>query len=702
MIRRDNILAILQKELLDTVRDKKTMIINIALPVVLWPTMAMIMTQFANSQFVKQQQTVSRVAFVGQPTARIAEAVSTAERIDVVDLRAEHRQKIISLLTPLPTDMDTANTETGSASTTRAVEAVIEADDIDAIIVVRTLQAKLNHPANVRMNILYDSTNETSEQAAERIRTILSELRDELVRERLADHGFDISFLQPLKLSFRNIATTTKTTQDVAGKMLPLLLIVLIVLGGFYPAITMTAGEKEHGTLPTLLCTPISHLELLLGKYFAILAIALAGVFANIASICAVLVFGLGDVGTTLSPTIVGCIAVALVPTAMLYTALFMAVAIFANSFREGQNLLSPITMVAVLPAYSAFLPGVEMTMVTAVTPGFNIALLIKEAMVRPIDSEFVILTLLSNLAWTLTILVFTARVFQAEQVLLSGRFTIGDVFTLDRQAMPEPLPQLSTLLFLAYLSGTFYLSGILLQYGISILIPVLQLGLFAMVPIFIARYFHMPVATVFRLRRPSPLAMVGAILVGCTLVAVNAWLSQLFPPPNDYVALTADKLRLTDDTMPLVLLLLLIAVLPGICEELAFRGIMLSGYLSRLTPLSAISLTALWFAFAHFSIYRLLPLLVMGAVLAYVAWRTGSLWPGVTIHILNNGLVAILSRFEATLGINDKTLATPGTVIIAIIVSGIGLVMIHRSAHHTALSETNVPRSSGGHESVG
>lgn len=648
------VIAILKKELLETIRDKKTLLINIVLPMVVWPLTAAFVTQYSATQILRQQEKISHIMVVGDLNVQIRDRLAANDRLEIIEPKEP-----ISWVSSPSTPADNAGHPNPAAEALevaaadapspplQVVERLIETDEIQAIVVGKFVPPSAGSPQNDKVWVVYDSTNGDSAQAGERIADVLEELRQEWIDCRLEESGLTKEILEPLTIAKRNVATKAKKMHDVLGRFLPLILIFLVILGGFYPAIATTAGEKEHGTLPTLLCAPITHLELLAGKYLAVLLIASMGVTANILSISCTAVVGLTGTQLQISPTILLIIFLVLIPTVMLYTGLFMAVAMFANNFREGQNLLSPVTIVAVLPAYSTMLPGVKLNLITAITPGFNIALLIRELLLQSARLEFVFLTLMSNIAWTVGILVLAAKIFRTEELLLSGESGITALFTTNRNALPQPTPQLSTALFLVYLSGTFYLSGMLLRFGIQVLIPVLQIGLCAGVSLCVAWYFRMDLAAVFRLRRPHPLALIGAVLVGATMFVVTHWISRLTPAPEAYKTMFADALQLQNSDIGLPTLLLLIAILPGVCEEIAFRGILLSGFLNGLSARWAVLITGLCFACAHFSVFNFLALLAIGIVLSFAAWWTQSLWVSVIIHIMNNGLAVILMRYE-------------------------------------------------------
>ena len=183
----------------------------------------------------------------------------------------------------------------------------------------------------------------------------------------------------------------------------------MLLVGCFHPAIEMTAGEKEHSTLPSLLATPARTLALVLGKYAAVIMIAITSVSMNLLSIAIVLAFQI-QVGLSFGSFVL--IFAALFPLAMLFAAVAMAVTSFASTYQQGQNLLAPFIIVGMLPGLAALLPDFELSVSSALIPALNVSLLLKQVLSDGgIATNLLLLTLLVNTFLALLILIFTARV---------------------------------------------------------------------------------------------------------------------------------------------------------------------------------------------------------------------------------------------------------------------------------------------------
>jgi sodium transport system permease protein len=265
------------------------------------------------------------------------------------------------------------------------------------------------------------------------------------------------------------------------------------------------------------------------------------------------------------------------------------------------------------------------------------------------------------------------------------------------------PTPSAALLLFAIILPVAFYGSAYFSDStGATLITLVVQvLGILLPAVLIVAVLRLSPRAT-FSLRLPSPAVLAPAALIGLTAWVVSYGLVvRLLPAPESYEQATEKALKALNAELGLAGMLLLIAVLPAIGEELAFRGVMLRG-LSRLGPAWAIALSSLLFGLAHGDMYRLAPATLMGVLNAWVVWRTGSIFPAMTIHFLNNGAAVLL----AVLVVDVTSLPAPiwdgsypawPVVLAAIAAVSSGLLWMHRlTAKRSAISHQ--PSADEGH----
>lgn len=207
---------------------------------------------------------------------------------------------------------------------------------------------------------------------------------------------------------------------------------------------------------------------------------------------------------------------------------------------------------------------------------------------------------------------------------------------------------------------------------------PIIEVACFALPALVAARATAGSVAGGLALRRPSARALLGALLFGAAFWYLNATLvAPLFAEHTS----ASDRALASAlaERVPLWLEVLVLAVVPAVCEELLVRGAIARGLAGRLGPLAAVLVSSGYFALLHLSLARALPTAVLGAVLAVVVLRTGSLVPAMLIHALNN-TAAILLGDPAMEGAVGALAHHPvAALAIAAAVSSAGLFLLVR-----------------------
>ncbi len=498
--------------------------------------------------------------------------------------------------------------------------------------------------------------------------------------ERERALGLVKGFALGLDVAVTNVAPDARQSGQILGLFLPFLLVTMSLLGGFYPAIDLTAGEKERGTMQTLLCAPVSPVEIVTGKYLAVWITSLIAALANVVSLGATMMRILPGDAISVSPATLLLAFAMLVPVTLFITAVFLAVAAFAKDFKDGQNFLTPVYMLLALPAGATMLRGIELNAWTAFVPVVNIALLIKALLIAEAAPDLIFLALLSSTAYAAMAVMLAARVFAREQVLLGGHESLRNLLGLKRQNGGEPTPAFALTAFALVLVLTFYGSLLLKNAGIVATVLVTGYGFFLAPTLALVAGFGFAFRRTLSLRRPPLLGLLAAVLIGSSAWAIAAGvLIRLLPPPESLVRALEKLLLLDGAPAPLWLVWLVIAVTPALCEEFFFRGLVLSG-LRRLGVWPALVVCALLFGLAHSSIYRLLPTFFIGLLLSWLVWRTGSIWTGIVAHALNNGIAATLvynKALAAALGAGTQAYLGWKPTLAAAIVLAAGLVVL-------------------------
>jgi len=705
-MRVDLVRTIVVKELTETLRDRRTLLMMVVLPVLLYPMIIMGFGKLQESTREATEGRQSRVAVWGSAPAGLRDALAGESKLKVEAWANAPRDVKDGLergtLTrpPLSTKTDAggagASGRSGGPGRSRgfgggaaesaspvldAARTAIVDRRVDAVLVVwPDVASAVAEGRAGRVSIYFDSVREDSAEAQRRVFERVTEFRQSLVRERQRQRGLDEGFAVGLDLRSTNVAPESRRTGQLLGLILPFMLVTMSLLGGFYPAIDLTAGEKERGTMQTLLCAPLRSIEIITGKFLAVWIVSLIAALANVLSLGATMMRILPGGQVSVAPSTFALTFVMLLPVTFFITAVFLALAAFAKDFKDGQNFLTPVYMLLALPAGVTMLPGIELNGWTAFVPVVNIALLIKALLISEATADLVFLVLTSSAAYALLALLLAARVFEREQVLLGGRESVRSLLGFERNSGVGPSPTFALTAFAVVLVLTFYGSLLLQRAGTVTMLLVTEYGFFLLPTLLLMVAFGFPVKATLSLRRPPVLGLLAAVLIGCSAWAfVGGVLIRLLPPPDSLVKALEKVLLLDGQPTSLWVVWLLIAVTPALCEEFFFRGVVLSG-LRKLGMVPAILVCALLFGLAHSSIYRLIPTMFIGGLLTWLVWRSGSIWCGIVGHALNNGVAATLV-FNKGLGdfFGASTQAFLGwpLTLAGTVVLGVGVLML-------------------------
>jgi sodium transport system permease protein len=401
-------------ELRSALRDRTIVINSIVLPIVLYPVMLWLV--FTGITFVRGQtkDLVSRVALVGLPAA----ASDLATRF-----RDDDRFRIVNHRGPL-----------------EEADERVRSGELDAVVAFE-VDPSHREAGNIRARISYDGSRERSGQAHARASEMVEAYRDAWLKTEASTRGVDAARWAVFALERRNTASSRDMGAFILGLLLPLMFVVMVALGCFYPAIDATAGERERSTWETLMTTAASRGGILTAKY---LTVTTLGGFAGLLNVAAMLVTIRGVLAPmlgrdetaefTLSLAVVPVLLVSAVLLAGLLSASMMVLAAFARTFREGQSMVTPVLMAAILPVTFLSSPGTTLTMSLALVPVVNVALVVREAIggvLKPLET----LVSTGSSVLAIVLLLALARRIVAFEDVMTGAYS-GSLATFVRQRL--------------------------------------------------------------------------------------------------------------------------------------------------------------------------------------------------------------------------------------------------------------------------
>jgi len=398
--------AVARKELGESFRDRQTLLYTFVLPLCMYPAMFWIMVQ---GVLVVQGQKQARDVTIGVVAA--ADTADAAREQLAVDEEGRGRIEVVVLDPETPRESD-------------VIAGLIEDEEADALLFLPRDRSE-EEPAA----LFFDSTSSQSETARGRVVAALESWTQELRAEAAGARELDPEVLEPILIQTRKINPSKDDGALVLSLLLPILLVVMCVLGAFFPAVDLTAGEKERQTAETTLLLPIPRLGLHLGKIFAVCATSMIAATLNLLALGLSAghllgqLAGLGDGAPKVELPIGALISIA--PLAALFaffvSAVLTGVASLAASFKEGQALLGPTQMLFMLPAMATNLPGMELTATTAWIPVVNVSLAFRGLLVGSASAGPLLICVLSLTIAALLAIWFSVRLLSSEEVSLSS-----------------------------------------------------------------------------------------------------------------------------------------------------------------------------------------------------------------------------------------------------------------------------------------
>lgn len=399
-----SIATIYLKELKDSLRDRRTLISMIVIPTFVMPVLIFGVGKIMTKTFTKARAETPTVAVVGSGDSSAAERLRESGKFNVVDAGEDWRRRIadkeLRAAVEVPEEFETAGLRDGRQDR----------------VVIYHYEGELK-----------------SGFAAGELDKFFRELRERTVTERLEERALPATLVRPFDIVRENVAPPEKVGGNLFGGLVPYLIIILCFTGAMYPALDLTAGEKERGTMETLLCSPVGRADIVLGKFLMVLtgsvgAMALSLVSLALTAAAAGLLLpgggagAGGDVGVGMIPTIdplglLGVVAMVL-PAAVFFSAVIFTVALFAKSYKEAQSYVAPMMIVVIMPAMVGMLPGIDLNLQLALVPILNLSLVCKEMLSGVWNWHYIALIMGSTAAYAAGALMLAVKMFKREGVI--------------------------------------------------------------------------------------------------------------------------------------------------------------------------------------------------------------------------------------------------------------------------------------------
>ncbi len=396
----NHFITIFRKEFTDTIRDRRTLLVMVIFPLLLVPLMLTIVTNIQIASVRKAEDKVLRVGLVTNANgAGLADALRHVPGLRIIE--------------GMPAD---------------SLQSLIMHDSLDAAVAIAPdfdPEVSLLRSGLVR---LYYKSSEDYDMVKRRLSAVLDGFEKDLVARRFTTLKVDPAIVKAVRVEEHDVASMQERIGKSVGGMLPYLFVIFCFMGSMYPAIDLAAGEKERGTMETLLTAPVTRWQILLGKFCVVV---LAGLFSALVAIVGILVAirGIQNIPPEILSLVMSILNVRtvllilslLLPLSVFFAAFLLSLSIFAKSYKEAQSIISPLTIVVILPVVIGVMPGIALDPVTAMIPVLNVSLATKDIISGTIKPM-----LLAEVYGTLVLLAALslfgcARWFDREETIFRG-----------------------------------------------------------------------------------------------------------------------------------------------------------------------------------------------------------------------------------------------------------------------------------------
>ena len=636
----ETVRLIWRQEIRLLLRSRRTIVLSIVLPMLVMPLM-LFASRFAADRRDRQvEETLYRYAITGDWSAEARALLARAEEgllnepaSDLTEFKHEEIPVENAIESLRAREIHFYLNAMGSAAADQEWAGRDEDEDEGPYRLARRLDG-------VPLVQVYAAGNRaTASTGAGRMRELLRYGRRLGAEQIFAGRGFPVNFENVMGIEDVSLASAANTSGLLLGRFLTVFLFMLTLTGGSVVAMDIIAGEKERGTLETLLTTAAGRTEIITAKQLVIMAVALVITLIQVANLLVYTRFEIiplpDDCVIQLSPAAALAMVLLYVPLAVLIAGLLLAISAYAKSYKEAQLYFFPVYLVGLIPAFAGAVPGIQLRSAISVVPVANVSVGAREV-------------LSGNADWLMIVVTFVVNSLIALALVRLSTSMLGDerLITASQDQHPEQLTGPA-----AFRSqvGRWYLVMWALLFAIAIGVPQLstvrsqllfnELVIFLGGSLLMVRIYGLDIRKALALR-PIQFKLWPVIILMIPTLTLNAismfkFANTIFPVPRSYLEQFSESLSM--DALPTWQVFVLIAVLPGVCEEIGFRGTLLYGLRRKLRPLPLALVIGLIFGLFHFSLFRIVPTAVLGIVITGVALLTGSIFPGIVLHMGNN-----------------------------------------------------------------
>jgi ABC-type Na+ efflux pump permease subunit/membrane protease YdiL (CAAX protease family) len=491
------------------------------------------------------------------------------------------------------------------------------------------------------VSVVYRGDRDASENGHDRIMGFLRLARLQDSQAQLVGRGFPGDPKELFSIDDFSVATNTQVTGSVVGRFITLFLVMMMFTGGAVAAMDIVSGEKERGTLETLLTTAAGRSEIVAAKQLAITSVGLVITFMQGFNFLLYIKLRVIDLPKDFDLQLSGGMAVTLlllfIPLAATIASVLLMISAYAKSYKESQMYFFPVYILSFIPALASVMPGISLRSAIAFVPLANVSVAAREIMMGRPDAPMIIVTFAVMMLTAAYLMRVSARMLAREDLILPAHLGPADFMGGPALFQKRVLRWFALMWVITFAAATNVRALASFQHQLIFNEIVVMLGA-ALLMMWTYRLNPIEVLSLKPVKPAVWLAILFLIPSGyVTALGIFQMVNFVIPAPQQLLQRFAEEV--IPKGMPVWQLLLYLAVLPAICEELTFRGILLSGLKRKLRPAALVVVIGIIFGLFHVSLFRIAPTAALGMVLTTVAIMTGSVFPGMLLHAGNNAL---------------------------------------------------------------
>ncbi len=610
---------VFRKELLQTTRNKKTLVVMVLI-LIMQPLIVALAAKVLENRITNRMPPPFTLIIVGADAEWVAKWFTDSKVIHT-DVRPDGKLQTI------------------------LEQAVAKGSDKIVLSVPAKFREQVEtHAAKVPELDIYADNRQDNGRQMRLVNERLIRARRELSEVIMKKTDVPEVLHRQLDVRLATVASNQQRAGALIGVYLPIALVMMVMTVTLYASTDLLTGERERGTLVLLMVSPVARRDILIGKMLVVVGLAafasallilLNVVFLHFTVHKAIDTAGFFDFRIPWRSAFLSILLV--MPLVLSSSSISMAVASYARNYQQAQSYYTLLLLLALLPASAQLLPTIEYPPAIAIFPIANISICVRDLFTGQLQPGLLIATVVSSCLYAAGLTYVALRLFDSEH----------SVFPQDEPAGSARGFRRLTLTYLSCVFLFYFTVGQAIQaQDVLVGIIVSQFLLIAGPNFLYALWMKLPVKEFLGFKKPlnwrslvaAPFLAPATIAASSALMAVQ----DLFLPSPKALEEMMISLIIPPGK-PIWLVFAAIAVTPAICEEILFRGAVQRSLLKSLTPRVALILTAVAFGLFHMSTFRFLPTTLLGLAFGYYSWRQNSIYPTIILHGCHNALATAM-----------------------------------------------------------